>query len=418
MQGHLHEIDLRSILQLVEVGQRTGQLFIEAYGGAPSRSEVAVNPYQVNRSLSWFVFFLNGQIIYTTQSDIGTQRLFDHLNRYHLNVDLTNLIDPEGGDIHVPEYACLWALLERHLLTPAQGRSIIQNLIHETLFDMLGLHQGAFMFELGAPLSPQLTTLEISPIILKIAKQIQEWKQFHPLVQSPDQCLISGEIDLQTFPNYGDDLLQVLVQWLDGKHSIRRIARYLHRDIVSVTQSIYPYIQRGILQLSAPETVESSPKNKPRSAPDLHLPKRPPRIVCIDDSQVLRQSVEIYLSELGYEVTSLGNPLKAIGLVFQLKPNLILCDIAMPELDGYEICSMLRHSSLFRQIPIIMLTGKEGFIDRIRAEMVGATDYLTKPFSDRELQMLVEKYVGVGVSEKPEIDSLLEEELNELSQTP
>jgi twitching motility two-component system response regulator PilG len=67
----------------------------------------------------------------------------------------------------------------------------------------------------------------------------------------------------------------------------------------------------------------------------------------------------------------------------------------MQELYGYEICSMLRHSTVFRILPIIMLTGKEGFIDRVRARMVGTTDYLTKPFADTELLMLVEKYINV-----------------------
>ena len=79
---------------------------------------------------------------------------------------------------------------------------------------------------------------------------------------------------------------------------------------------------------------------------------------------------------------------------------------------------MLRHSTLFRQIPIVMLTGKEGFIDRVRARMVGATDYLTKPFSDQELLMLVEKYVGKGHLNSPPIDVILDQELDELSHQP
>ena len=66
----------------------------------------------------------------------------------------------------------------------------------------------------------------------------------------------------------------------------------------------------------------------------------------------------------------------------------------MPKLDGYEICAMLRHSKAFRYTPIMMLTGKEGFIDRIKARMVGATDYLTKPFGEQELLLLIEKYVS------------------------
>jgi twitching motility two-component system response regulator PilG len=72
----------------------------------------------------------------------------------------------------------------------------------------------------------------------------------------------------------------------------------------------------------------------------------------------------------------------------------------MPELDGYELCAMLRKSTAFRQTPIVMLTGRDGFIDRVKARMVGATDYLTKPFGESELLMLVEKYVGVGQPQK------------------
>ena len=64
----------------------------------------------------------------------------------------------------------------------------------------------------------------------------------------------------------------------------------------------------------------------------------------------------------------------------------------MPDLDGYQVCAMLRHSYAFKQIPIIMLTSKENFIDRVRAQMVGATDYLTKPFRDEELIYLIGKY--------------------------
>jgi twitching motility two-component system response regulator PilG len=123
--------------------------------------------------------------------------------------------------------------------------------------------------------------------------------------------------------------------------------------------------------------------------------------------------VEYILSQHGYESTSIGNPLKALSLVFQLKPDLILCDIAMPELDGYEICAMLRKSTAFRQTPIVMLTGKDGFIDRVKARMVGATDYLTKPFGENELLMLVEKYAGSGDPNHPKPDRLLADALED-----
>jgi twitching motility two-component system response regulator PilG len=85
---------------------------------------------------------------------------------------------------------------------------------------------------------------------------------------------------------------------------------------------------------------------------------------------------------------------------------------------------MLRQSSVFRQTPIIMLTGKDGFIDRVKARMAGATDYLTKPFGAHELLTLVEKYVGLGNPTRPQPNRLLEQaiqddlELEPRSSTP
>ncbi|NEP46913.1 MAG: response regulator, partial [Okeania sp. SIO2H7] len=112
---------------------------------------------------------------------------------------------------------------------------------------------------------------------------------------------------------------------------------------------------------------------------------------------VIRSTIESILHGHGYRVATLSDPLQALGQVFKLKPDLILCDIAMPQLDGYEICAMLRSSSTFRQTPIVMLTGIDGFIDRVKARIVGATDYFTKPFGESELLMLVDKYVGPGL---------------------
>jgi twitching motility two-component system response regulator PilG len=142
-----------------------------------------------------------------------------------------------------------------------------------------------------------------------------------------------------------------------------------------------------------------------------------PSIVCLDDDLAIGKTVEYTLQAKGYKVTALQNPVEALTLVFQLKPDLILCDLAMPELDGYEICGMLRKSTTFRQTPIIMLTGKDGFIDRVRARMVGATDYLTKPFGSSELLMLLEKYVGPGDLEKCHNDSSITDTSDQLEAT-
>lgn len=398
MQGKLNEIDIRSILQLIELGQRTGELFVEAYPAPIQRGYVSDLPtpaFQGGRF--WFVFFLNGEIVYAADTESSLARLTDYLRRYNAAASLQDLTVPSIAALNAPEYGYLWALLENHTLTPAQGRSIIQSMVHETLFDLLSLHQGTFIFEVGSALAPQLMTLEVAPLVTTVMKQVQEWKQLHPHIQSPDQCPVI--VDGTTLrANLSANTSKLLDRYVDGKTSIRQIARYLNRDSLTVGRAVYPYIQKGLIQLAAftSEQVVAGAGMPQMEAFSFTQEVRPPRIVCIDDGAAVRQIVESILHQHGYEAIALENPLKALSLVFQLKPDLILCDIAMPELDGYEICAMLRKSTAFRQTPIVMLTGKDGFIDRVRARMVGATDYLTKPFGESEVLMLVEKYVGLG----------------------
>ncbi|PMB49736.1 two-component system response regulator [Fischerella thermalis CCMEE 5201] len=393
MQGNLYEIDIRSILQLIELGQRTGQLFVEAHSFHKSPQ---LGRNQNGNNLSWFVFFLNGEIIYATNSDNSLLRLSDYLRHYQVKVQVTEEQRACLEALNATEYAYLWTLLEQNIIDPIQARSIIHNLVQETLFDLLNLQQGSFVFEVGSALAPQLTTLEITPLLSKIVKQVQQWKQLYPYIQSPEQFPILTDI-----VNLRSSLPAVTVNklqhWASGQTSLRQLARYLNRNIVTVAKAIYPYVQQGWVHLVDSDTTEllTNQQDKTLSLQGNHKQ----RILCIDDTLSICTHIETILQTQGYEAIAITNPLEALTRVFQFQPDLIFCDIAMPELTGYEICAMLRHSQAFRNIPIIMLTAKEGFFDRVRATMVGATDYLTKPFGHTELVILVEKYLNYSRGE-------------------
>jgi twitching motility two-component system response regulator PilG len=393
MYGNLNEIDIRSILQLIELGQRTGQLFVETRSCHNSNKlsvdeVIRQGSWSEFKLQSWYVFFLNGQIIYCQDSDSSLTRIADYLRHYRVQKPLDKVQLAYLETLNTPEYGYLWTLLERNIIQPKVAQTIIHRLVHETLFDLLSLHQGSFIFDLGSAFAPQLTTLEIAPLVTKIMKQVQEWKLLYPHIQSPDQFPVLADIT-ELRSSLPAPTLNKLQQWVDGKTSLRQLARYLNRDVLTVAKAIYPYVQQGCVHLVYSSTSTDAQIQKRKQ----QLLNEKARIVCIDDTVTICETVESILKSQGYEAIAFTNPLEALACVFQIKPNLILCDITMPELDGYEICGMLRHSTAFRLVPIIMLSSKNAFIDRVRARMVGATDYLTKPFTDTELLMLVEKYL-------------------------
>lgn len=105
----------------------------------------------------------------------------------------------------------------------------------------------------------------------------------------------------------------------------------------------------------------------------------PSKVLVVDDEPHLRRVVSLYLRSRNYDVTTAENGTEAIRLVQENRPDLIIADISMPGMDGFELCSRLRRDPSTRTIPFIFLTAKDQDQDKIKARKVGSDDYLTKP---------------------------------------
>ncbi|PSF36211.1 hypothetical protein C7H19_14095 [Aphanothece hegewaldii CCALA 016] len=123
-----------------------------------------------------------------------------------------------------------------------------------------------------------------------------------------------------------------------------------------------------------------------------------PLIVCIDDSKTVQQQVTKTLEVAGYQTISITDPASALTVLIRHKPVLILLDINMPEINGYELCQMLSRSRKLKDIPVVMLTGREGLVDRLRAKFIGVSEYLTKPFNPNELIEVVQRLTIISCS--------------------
>ncbi len=115
------------------------------------------------------------------------------------------------------------------------------------------------------------------------------------------------------------------------------------------------------------------------------------KVLVIDDSNTIRRSAEIFLKQGGHEVLLAEDGFDALAKVSDYQPQLIFCDILMPRLDGYQTCAIIKRNPRFAQVPVVMLSSKDGVFDKARGRMVGAQDYLTKPFSKDQLLLAVEQ---------------------------
>ena len=116
------------------------------------------------------------------------------------------------------------------------------------------------------------------------------------------------------------------------------------------------------------------------------------RVLVIDDSNTIRRSAEIFLKQGGHEVMLAEDGFDALAKVNDYQPQLIFCDILMPRLDGYQTCAIIRRNAKYSGVPVVMLSSKDGVFDKARGRMVGAQDYLTKPFTKDQLLQAVRQF--------------------------
>ena len=131
-----------------------------------------------------------------------------------------------------------------------------------------------------------------------------------------------------------------------------------------------------------------------RLTPPASIDKSIYKIVCVDDSQAMLNQLQSFLDDESFVVSTINNPVKALMQIVRLKPDLILLDVKMSGIDGYELCKLLRNHSAFKHTPIVMVTGNTGIIDKVKARLVGASGYLAKPFKQSDLLKIIFKQLS------------------------
>jgi two-component system, chemotaxis family, response regulator PixG len=196
------------------------------------------------------------------------------------------------------------------------------------------------------------------------------------------------------------DKQQKILPFLTHGYNLRSLAGTLRQPLQTTAETLLPLIKKQAVILAAPEPylIElpeelDNPSEASSLFDDSMFAAIPPSgdvsqdatvmakplIACIDDSDIVHQSLQQILIPHGYQCLSIHDSIQALPALIRAKPDMIFLDLIMPIANGYEICTQIRRTPALRNVPVIILTGKEGMVDKIRAKMVGSTDFLTKP---------------------------------------
>ncbi|GAX42741.1 response regulator receiver protein [Tolypothrix sp. NIES-4075] len=318
-------------------------------------------------SVSWSIYLEDGKLTYASYSDKLFERLDNHLQQLSQQIPALNsatimqmrlMFEPKGENQRTSDadyQAICWLVNQAHI-TSSQAGTLIENLAKEVLELFLTLKEGSYEFIAENSLNqlPKFCSLDLRLLVEHCQKQLRSQQNSQSPLPSAGQT--SGE-----------------------------------------KAANLPQSQPQLMQLGQPLPKQSnfdSQDSNNNKMPAQTASKQLYTVACIDDSQTVLNSIKNFLEENTFSVVMINDPVKALMQILRSKPDLILLDVEMPNLDGYELCSLLRRHSAFKNTPIIMVTGRTGFIDRAKAKMVRASGYLTKPFTQPELLKMVFKHIG------------------------
>ncbi|MBV8887928.1 MAG: response regulator [Chroococcidiopsidaceae cyanobacterium CP_BM_RX_35] len=346
----------------------------------------------------WIFYIFLGRILYATGGIHPVRRWRRNLLTYCPQIDLEKLSSPATSFIDLFnicwEYQLLNLWMEQQKISRDQAAKVVVSIVTEVLFDVTQAMHVTYQSKPESLSLAQLMLLDSEQLIAEVKRGWAAWCEAKIADRSPDRAPIikqPEQLQSRTSPS----LYQVLTTLLDGQSTLRDLAVKMKRDVVSVTHSLLPYVQAGLVELTdIPDLAAPVAPVSPGKSPTPPVNPQGPIIACVDDSPLVCQGMERILTGAGYQFVAVQDSLRAIATLLIRKPDLIFLDLVMPNTNGYEICTQLRKVSAFRNTPIIILTGNDGIIDRVRAKLVRSSGFLSKPINAEIVLETVRQYLN------------------------
>lgn len=291
-------------------------------------------------------------------------------------------------------------------LTWVQIESFFQNQAAIALEQLLP-YPGEFEYSSGVEFDlsygEDFHGLDWSKLKQDIARREEAWASLTPLIPSMEAIPYLTEGALGKISDR--TAREHLSQWVDGRRSLVDIAENLDKDPLLIARGYLTWVQAGwvVFEGSSSKTVEgSSSRNSNKivegsssSSSKTVENKNLPTILSVDDSPIVQTMIKRTLGDR-YNVLLASNAVDALNLLNQKSVQLLLLDVTMPDIDGLEMCRTLRSIPKFQKLPVVMLTGRDSLVDKMKGQIAGTNRYLTKPFDQEKLLAVINEFVGGG----------------------
>jgi two-component system, chemotaxis family, response regulator PixG len=347
----------------------------------------------------WSLYFCLGRLIWATGGVHLIKRWQRLTAQYCPQIDSQKYRFPTRRDLG--EYKLLIDLVKKQEIKGEEAVRVIRNTVTEVLFDLLQqekLDKLTFSIENINLSAASLTLLNPQHAIAYSQQAWEQWCKAGLENISPNSGVLLRQSE-QLQQHTSAPVYQTLIKIVDGERTLRDLAVVMKQDLLLVTRLLSPYIRQGIMELikvgdllpPAVGGLETPPHLPTKVA---IAPKNAPIIACIDDSQIMGQLMEHILTTAGYRFVGINDAIEALPILLESQPDLIFLDLMMPIANGYEVCSQIRRISQFKNIPVIILTGNDGIVDRVRAKIVGSSEFLSKPIKPEQVLAVVRKYLS------------------------
>ncbi|MEN9521330.1 MAG: hypothetical protein RLZZ381_3918 [Cyanobacteriota bacterium] len=344
----------------------------------------------------WHFYLYRGDLVYATGGVHPIRRWQRNLilNLPQIPFQLSHLqeeLTQQRVDLsdNIWEYKQLSYWVKQQVITPQQAKKAIAFVISEIIFDLTQARQVICRLNQNNILAATLELVEPENAITQIEQVWSLWQEAQVADRLPNMApVILQPQQLQEKTSIS--AYQSLCKLLNGNRTLRDLSVQLRTSPLQVICSLLPYIQSGIFGLvDIPDLLEIvNPHNQ-----DNELQDRP-LIACVDDSPMVSHLMEQIVSLAGYRFLAVNDPQDAAGVLISCQPDLIFLDVVMPRVNGYDLCAQLRRYPEFTQTPIVFLTSSSGVVDRLRAKIVGSSDFLRKTVDADELVQKIEEHLG------------------------